>query len=172
MSPESIPLAMPPNNECGEQEEVWSGDIEHEEEEVEKIAVGHGFGTQESVVNGHPNYIGHSVWPNMMPHNMLANMTQGGTIFPFSPTLCPTRTSFNQFRPSFPSSQGFFNGQVWRGQSILAGSQSWGGQSSFMEDQGQYWGRLQPNLLQTQGHGCEGQPSFTDMMNAANNNEE
>ncbi|KAI8559311.1 hypothetical protein RHMOL_Rhmol04G0162200 [Rhododendron molle] len=32
MLPESVPLAMPPNNECGEQEEVWSGDIEHEEE--------------------------------------------------------------------------------------------------------------------------------------------
>ncbi|KAG5546084.1 hypothetical protein RHGRI_018307 [Rhododendron griersonianum] len=32
MSPESVPLAMPPNNECGEQEEVWSRDIEHEEE--------------------------------------------------------------------------------------------------------------------------------------------
>ncbi|KAG5562946.1 hypothetical protein RHGRI_005623 [Rhododendron griersonianum] len=201
MSPESVPLAMPPNNECGEQEEVWSRDIEHEEEvwsgpsskdcdviettkdgkeeiencedkveepkegmafdtpedayryylryaqekgfaiakrssrkgsdgklrhigfeccragkarEVEKIAVGHGFGTQESVVNGHPSYMGHSMWPNMMPHNMQANMTQGETIFPFSPTLCPTRTSLNQFRPSFPSSQSFFNGQVWR----------------------------------------------------------
>ncbi|KAG5529625.1 hypothetical protein RHGRI_030119 [Rhododendron griersonianum] len=32
MSPEFVPLAMPPNNECGEQEEVWSRDIEHEEE--------------------------------------------------------------------------------------------------------------------------------------------
>ncbi|KAI8532416.1 hypothetical protein RHMOL_Rhmol11G0213000 [Rhododendron molle] len=103
--------------------------------EVEKIGVGHGFGTQESVLNGHPSYMGHSMWPNMMPHNMQANMTQGGTIFPFSPTIYPTCTSLNQFRPSVPSSQSFFNGQVWRGQSILAGNQSWGGQSSFMEDQ-------------------------------------
>ncbi|KAI8567772.1 hypothetical protein RHMOL_Rhmol02G0147600 [Rhododendron molle] len=124
---------------------------------VEKIAVDHEFGTQESVVNGHPNYMGHSMWPNMIPHNMQVNMTQGGTIFPFSPTLCPTGTSLNQ---------------VWRGQSILAGNQSWGGQSSFMEDRGRYWGGLQPNLLQTQGHGCEGQPSFIDMMNAANNSGE
>ncbi|KAG5534558.1 hypothetical protein RHGRI_022618 [Rhododendron griersonianum] len=91
------------------------------DDEVEKIAVGHGFGTQESV--GHPNYMGHLMWANMMPHNIQANMTQDRTIFPFSPILCPTKTSLNQ---------------VWRGQSILAGSQSWGGQSSFMKDQGQY----------------------------------
>ncbi|KAG5534559.1 hypothetical protein RHGRI_022618 [Rhododendron griersonianum] len=98
------------------------GKLRHE---VEKIAVGHGFGTQESVVNvhGHPNYMGHLMWANMMPHNIQANMTQDRTIFPFSPILCPTKTSLNQ---------------VWRGQSILAGSQSWGGQSSFMKDQGQY----------------------------------
>ncbi|KAI8534745.1 hypothetical protein RHMOL_Rhmol10G0120600 [Rhododendron molle] len=100
------------------------------------------------------------MWPNMMPHNMQVNMTQGGTIFPFSPTLCPTGTSLNQFRSSFPSSQSFFNGQVWRDQSILAGNQC------------QYWGGLQPNLLQTQGHACEGQPSFIDMMNATNNSGE
>ncbi|KAI8538548.1 hypothetical protein RHMOL_Rhmol09G0112300 [Rhododendron molle] len=42
--------------------------------EVEKIAIGHGLGTQESVVNGNPSYMGHSMWPNMMPDNMQANM--------------------------------------------------------------------------------------------------
>ncbi|XP_058180727.1 uncharacterized protein LOC131299148 [Rhododendron vialii] len=117
--------------------------------------------------------MGHSRWPNMMPHNMQAHMTQGGIIFPFSPTFCPTGTSLNQFRLSFPSSQSLFNGQVWRGQSTIAGNQVWGGgQSSFLEDQSQYWGGQEPSLLQTQGHGCEGRQSFTDMLNVTNNDGE
>ncbi|XP_058221950.1 protein FAR1-RELATED SEQUENCE 1-like isoform X2 [Rhododendron vialii] len=124
-------------------------------------------------VKGNPSCMGHSMWPNMMPHNMQANMAQGGTIFPFSPTFCPTGTSLNQFRPSFPSSQSLFNGQFWRGQSTITGSQVWGGgQSSFLEDQGQYWGGQEPSLLQTQGHGCERRESFTDMLNATNNDGE
>ncbi|XP_058218854.1 protein FAR1-RELATED SEQUENCE 4-like [Rhododendron vialii] len=32
MLSESVPLTLPPNKECGEQEKVWSGDSEHEEE--------------------------------------------------------------------------------------------------------------------------------------------
>ncbi|KAG5548363.1 hypothetical protein RHGRI_013907 [Rhododendron griersonianum] len=61
---------------------------------------------------GHPSCMGHSMWPNMMPHPMRPNMAQGGSIFPFFPTLCPTATSLNQFMPSFPSSQSLLNGQV------------------------------------------------------------
>ncbi|XP_058209130.1 protein FAR1-RELATED SEQUENCE 4-like isoform X1 [Rhododendron vialii] len=141
--------------------------------EVEKIAVGHGFGTQDSVVNGNPSYMGHSMWPNMMPYNMQANMAQGRTIFSFSPTFCPTGTILNQFWPSFSSSQSLFNGQFWRGQSTIMDSQVWGGgQSSFLDDQGQYWGGQEPSLQQTQGHGCERRESFTDMLNATNNDGE
>ncbi|KAG5548362.1 hypothetical protein RHGRI_013907 [Rhododendron griersonianum] len=101
-----------------------------ERSEVEEIAVSHHIGTQESIVNnfmchviviqnsfffngqGHPSCMGHSMWPNMMPHPMRPNMAQGGSIFPFFPTLCPTATSLNQFMPSFPSSQSLLNGQV------------------------------------------------------------
>ncbi|KAG5548365.1 hypothetical protein RHGRI_013907 [Rhododendron griersonianum] len=84
--------------------------------------------------------MGHSMWPNMMPHPMRPNMAQGGSIFPFFPTLCPTATSLNQFMPSFPSSQ-----------SLLNGSQGWGrGQSDILEAQGQYWGGVQPSMLETQ----------------------
>ncbi|KAG5565478.1 hypothetical protein RHGRI_001386 [Rhododendron griersonianum] len=32
MSPDSVPSAMPPNKECVEEEEVWSGDREDEQE--------------------------------------------------------------------------------------------------------------------------------------------
>ncbi|KAG5528328.1 hypothetical protein RHGRI_029111 [Rhododendron griersonianum] len=78
--------------------------------------------------------MGHSMWPNMMSHSMQPNMAQSGSIFPFSPTLCPTGTSLNQFMPSFPSSQNLLNGQVWMGQSTIAGSQGWGGgQSGILE---------------------------------------
>ena len=31
MSPESVTSAMPPNNECGEEEEGWSEDNERED---------------------------------------------------------------------------------------------------------------------------------------------
>ncbi|XP_058228152.1 protein FAR-RED IMPAIRED RESPONSE 1-like [Rhododendron vialii] len=143
--------------------------------EVEEIAVSHHIGTQESIVNvnGHPSYMGHSMWPNMMPHPMRPNMAQGGSIFPFSPTLCPTGTSLNQFMPSFPSSQSLLNGQVWMGQSIIAGSEGWGGgQSGILEAQGQYWGGPQPSMLESQWQGCGGQQSYMQMMNAPDNVEE
>ncbi|KAG5561993.1 hypothetical protein RHGRI_004884 [Rhododendron griersonianum] len=85
--------------------------------------------------------MGHSMWPNMMPHTMRPNMAQGRSIFQFSPTFHPTGTSLNQFMPSFSSSQSLLNGQVWMGQSTIAGSQVCGeGQSSVLEVQGQYWG--------------------------------
>ncbi|KAG5536108.1 hypothetical protein RHGRI_023782 [Rhododendron griersonianum] len=143
--------------------------------EVEEIAVSHHIGTQESIVNvnGHPSYMEHSMWPNMMPHPMRPNMAQGGSIFPYSPTLCPTGTSLNQFMPSFPSSQSLLNGQVWMGQSTIAGSQGWGGgQSGILEAQGQYWGGPQPSMLESQWQGCGGQQSYTQMMNAPDNVEE
>ena len=87
--------------------------------------------------------MGHSMWPNMMPHNIPPNLAQGGSIFPFFPPLCQTRGNFNQFLPSFPSSQSFLNDQVWMGQSNMMDSQIWRGpqpsqvwrgeQSSFTE---------------------------------------
>ncbi|KAI8524917.1 hypothetical protein RHMOL_Rhmol13G0186800 [Rhododendron molle] len=124
---------------------------------VDEIAVGHEFGTQESVVNAsvHPSYMGQSMWPNMV----LPNMAQGGYIFPFSPNLCPPGKSLNQVMPSFPSSQSNMASFIPSmpsfpsSQSNMAsfmpsfpGSQSnmaslpqtqfWrGGQSSFSEDQ-------------------------------------
>ncbi|KAI8539742.1 hypothetical protein RHMOL_Rhmol09G0206400 [Rhododendron molle] len=124
---------------------------------VDEIAVGHEFGTQESVVNAsvHPSYMGQSMWPNMV----LPNIAQGGYIFPFSPNLCPPGKSLNQVMPSFPSSQSNMASFIPSmpsfpsSQSNMAsfmpsfpGSQSnmaslpqtqfWrGGQSSFSEDQ-------------------------------------
>ena len=75
--------------------------------------------------------MGHSMWPNMMPHNIPPNLAQGGSIFPFFPPLCQTRGNFNQFLPSFPSSQSFLDSQIWRGPQP---SQVWRGeQSSFTE---------------------------------------
>ncbi|KAG5542482.1 hypothetical protein RHGRI_022129 [Rhododendron griersonianum] len=41
----------------------------------------------------------------MMPQNMQPNMAQGGTILPFSPSLCPTRAGFGQFFNNFPTSR-------------------------------------------------------------------
>ncbi|KAG5556888.1 hypothetical protein RHGRI_007215 [Rhododendron griersonianum] len=127
---------------------------------------GHVFGTQESVVNvnSYPSYMGQLMWPNMMPHNMQRNMAQGRTILPFSPTLCPTGTSFNQFVNNVPTSQSnipsLLNTQVWRGQSSITGSQLWGGgvSSGFLESQGQGWGG--------------GQQSCTEMMNARDNSQQ
>ncbi|GFY84445.1 TIP41-like family protein [Actinidia rufa] len=52
--------------------------------EVEEISVGHDIGTQFEKVEcilSHPSYTGHSMWPNMMPHNMPLNMAQGGIKF-------------------------------------------------------------------------------------------
>ncbi|KAG5556887.1 hypothetical protein RHGRI_007215 [Rhododendron griersonianum] len=134
--------------------------------EVEDIMDGHVFGTQESVVNvnSYPSYMGQLMWPNMMPHNMQRNMAQGRTILPFSPTLCPTGTSFNQFVNNVPTSQSnipsLLNTQVWRGQSSITGSQLWGGgvSSGFLESQGQGWGG--------------GQQSCTEMMNARDNSQQ
>ncbi|KAG5531088.1 hypothetical protein RHGRI_025897 [Rhododendron griersonianum] len=133
------------------------------------------IGTQESVVNvnvrifffivgqSQPSYMGQSMWPNMMPHNMRPNMAQGGSIFQFSPSSCPTETGFNQFMYVFPSSQTnmptSFGSHDWRGQSNITSRQIWGGgQSSFLETQGQ----------------CVGgpPPSFTQMLNAPDNAEE
>ncbi|PSR85428.1 Protein FAR1-RELATED SEQUENCE like [Actinidia chinensis var. chinensis] len=109
--------------------------------EVEEISFGHDIGTQ--LEKSHPSYMGHSMWPNMMPHNIPPNMAQGESIFPFFPPLCQTRGNFNQFMPSFPSSQSFLNDQVWMGQSNIMGNQNWRGpqpsqvwrgeQSSFTE---------------------------------------
>ncbi|KAG5556891.1 hypothetical protein RHGRI_007215 [Rhododendron griersonianum] len=98
--------------------------------------------------------MGQLMWPNMMPHNMQRNMAQGRTILPFSPTLCPTGTSFNQFVNNVPTSQ------IWRGQSSITGSQLWGGgvSSGFLESQGQGWGG--------------GQQSCTEMMNARDNSQQ
>ncbi|KAI8564003.1 hypothetical protein RHMOL_Rhmol03G0150800 [Rhododendron molle] len=93
------------------------------------------------------------MWPNMMPHNMRPNMTQGESIFQFSPSSCPTGTGFNQFMYAFSSSHD------WRGQSNITSRQVWGGgQSNFLETQGQ----------------CVGgpPPSFMEMLNASNNAEE
>ncbi|KAG5553453.1 hypothetical protein RHGRI_011368 [Rhododendron griersonianum] len=119
------------------------------------------IGTQESV--SQPSYMGQSMWPNMMPHNMRPNMAQGGSIFQFSPSSCPTETGFNQFMYVFPSSQTnmptSFGSHDWRGQSNITSRQIWGGgQSSFLETQGQ----------------CVGgpPPSFTQMLNAPDNAEE
>ncbi|KAI8563029.1 hypothetical protein RHMOL_Rhmol03G0081300 [Rhododendron molle] len=107
--------------------------------------------------------MGQSMWPNMMPHNMRPNMAQGGSIFQFSPGSCPTETGFNQFVYAFPSSQAnmptSFSSHDWRGQSNIASKQVWGGgQSSFLDTQGQ----------------CVGgpPPSFTQMLNAPDNVEE
>ncbi|XP_058179930.1 uncharacterized protein LOC131298465 [Rhododendron vialii] len=95
----------------------------------------------------------------MMPQNLQPNMTQAGSILPFSPTLCPTGTGFNQVLGNFPTSQSnmpsLFNSQVWRGQSIT-GTQVWReGQSSFFESQEQGWGG--------------GQQSFLDLLNGRDN---
>ncbi|KAI8528333.1 hypothetical protein RHMOL_Rhmol12G0141500 [Rhododendron molle] len=133
--------------------------------EVEDIADGHVFGTQENVVNvnSYPSYMGHLMWPNMIPHNMQPNMAQGRIILPFSPTLCPTGTDFDQFFNNFPTSQSnmssLLNTHVWRGQSNIMGTQVLGeGQSNFLESQGQGWGGAQQ--------------SFTEMMNARDNGEQ
>ncbi|KAG5547270.1 hypothetical protein RHGRI_013070 [Rhododendron griersonianum] len=124
--------------------------------EVEENADGHVFGTQESVINVHsyPSYMGQLMWPNMKPHNMQPNIAQAGTILPFS----PTGTSFNHFLNNFPTSQRnmprLLNSQVWRGQSGITSTQVWGGgQSSFLESQGQGWGGGQSSNHQSQGHG-------------------
>ncbi|KAI8539107.1 hypothetical protein RHMOL_Rhmol09G0155300 [Rhododendron molle] len=69
--------------------------------EVDEVAVSHHIGTQESIVNvnGHPSYMGHSMWPNMMmPHPMQPNMAQGGSIFPFfGKKLEPIYAFFSKF---------------------------------------------------------------------------
>ncbi|XP_057460289.1 uncharacterized protein LOC130750835 [Actinidia eriantha] len=124
-------------------------------EKVEEIAVGHHIGTQESVanLNSHPSYTGHSMWPNMIPHNMPLNTAQGGSIFPFFSPLCPIRRSFNQFMPSFPSSQSFFNDQVWMGQSNIVGSEVWQGSQPSQVGRGE-------------------QPSFMEMMKKTENSKE
>ncbi|KAI8563996.1 hypothetical protein RHMOL_Rhmol03G0150800 [Rhododendron molle] len=142
--------------------------------EVEEIMIDHVFGTQESVVN--LSYMGQSMWPNMMPHNMRPNMTQGESIFQFSPSSCPTGTGFNQFMYAFSSSQTnmstnstLFNSHDWRGHSNITSTQVWGGgQSNFL-----VWGGGQSNFLETQGQ-CVGgpPPSFMEMLNASNNAEE
>ncbi|KAG5548856.1 hypothetical protein RHGRI_014272 [Rhododendron griersonianum] len=162
---------MPPRSlnqdeiDTNEEEEVWSGHNEEEEEDVEDIADGHVFGAQENVVtvNSYPSYMGQLMWPNMTPHNMQPNMAQGRTILPFSPTLCPTGTDFDQFFNNFPTSQSnmssLLNTHVWRGQSNIMGTQVLGGgQSNFLESQGQGWGGAQQ--------------SFTEMMNARDNGEQ
>ncbi|KAI8563490.1 hypothetical protein RHMOL_Rhmol03G0114700 [Rhododendron molle] len=128
------------------------------DDEVKEITISHQIGTQESI--GHPSYMGHSMWPNVMPHPMRPTMAQGGSIFPFFPTLCPTGTSLNQLMPSFPNSQSLLNGQVWMGQSTIA------------ETQGQYWGGPQPSMLESQWQGCGAQQSYTQMMHAPDNVEE
>ncbi|KAG5529549.1 hypothetical protein RHGRI_030070 [Rhododendron griersonianum] len=68
--------------------------------EVQENAVGNVFGTQESVVNSIPSYMGQFMCPNMMPQNLQPNMAQPGTILPFSPTLCPTGTGGTGFGDS------------------------------------------------------------------------
>ncbi|KAI8570031.1 hypothetical protein RHMOL_Rhmol01G0001800 [Rhododendron molle] len=106
-------------------------------------------GTQDSMINinSYPSYMGQLMWPNIMSHNMQPNMAQGGSVLPaqggsvlsFSPSLCPTGTSLNEFLNNFPSSQStmprFTDTQVWgRGQSSFWGDQhqGWeGAQSSF-----------------------------------------
>ncbi|KAG5536547.1 hypothetical protein RHGRI_024090 [Rhododendron griersonianum] len=81
------------------------------------------IGTQESV--SQPSYMGQSMWPNMITHNMRPNMAQGGSIFQVSPSSCPTETGFNQFMYAFPSSQTnmptSFSSHDWRGQSNQVG---------------------------------------------------
>ncbi|KAG5544500.1 hypothetical protein RHGRI_017053 [Rhododendron griersonianum] len=73
-----------------------------------------------------PSYMGQSMWPNMIPHNMRPNMAQGGSIFQFSPSSCPTETGFNQFMYAFPSSQAnmptLSSSHDWRGQSNITNS--------------------------------------------------
>ncbi|XP_058223590.1 protein FAR1-RELATED SEQUENCE 5-like isoform X4 [Rhododendron vialii] len=130
--------------------------------EIENIADGHVFGTQESVGNSYPCYMGQFMWPNMMLHNMQPTMAQGGAILP-NMAQGGTGASFDQFISNFPTSQNnmpnLFNSEVWRGQSSIASSQVWGGgQSSLMESQGQGW--------------KEGKISFTDMLNAKDNGKE
>ncbi|XP_058210661.1 protein FAR-RED IMPAIRED RESPONSE 1-like isoform X2 [Rhododendron vialii] len=139
--------------------------LPREKAKVEEIVVDHVFGTQESVVNlnSHQSYMGQSMWPNLMPHNMQPNMAQGGSIFQFSPSSCPTGTGFNQFMYMFPSSQtnmpSLFNSHDWRGHSNITSRQVWGGgQLSFLKTQEQ----------------CVGGPpqSFMEMLNASDNAEE
>ncbi|KAI8563998.1 hypothetical protein RHMOL_Rhmol03G0150800 [Rhododendron molle] len=99
------------------------------------------------------SYMGQSMWPNMMPHNMRPNMTQGESIFQFSPSSCPTGTGFNQFMYAFSSSQTnmstnstLFNSHDWRGHSNITSTQVWGGgQSNFLETQGQCVGGPPPS---------------------------
>ncbi|KAI8530416.1 hypothetical protein RHMOL_Rhmol11G0056600 [Rhododendron molle] len=133
-------------------------------------------GTQESVinVNSYPSYIGQLMWPNMMSRNMRPNMAQGGSVLPaqgesvlpFSPSLCPTRTGFNQFINNFSSSQS--------NMPSFTGTQVWGrGQSTFLGDQGQDWGGAQPNFTESQGQGGGGaHQSFTEMIFARHYGEE
>ncbi|GFS40197.1 hypothetical protein Acr_00g0067080 [Actinidia rufa] len=48
--------------------------------EVEEISFGHDIGTQFEKVDyilSHSSYMGHLMWPNMMPHNTPPNMAQG-----------------------------------------------------------------------------------------------
>ncbi|XP_058217830.1 uncharacterized protein LOC131328885 isoform X5 [Rhododendron vialii] len=130
--------------------------------EIENIADGHVFGTQESVGNSYPCYMGQFMWPNMMLHNMQPTMAQGGAILP-NMAQGGTGASFDQFITNFPTSQSnmpsLFNSEVWRGQSSITSSQVWGGgQSSLMESQGQGW--------------KERKISFTDMLNAKDNGKE
>ena len=93
------------------------------------------------------------MWPNMMLHNMPPNMAQGGSIFPFFPTLCPTGGSLNQIMPSFSSSQSFLNDQVWMGHSNIMDSQVWRGSQPSQVWSGE-------------------QLSFTEMMKNTKNGEE
>ncbi|KAI8547375.1 hypothetical protein RHMOL_Rhmol07G0190700 [Rhododendron molle] len=110
-----------------------------------------------------PSYMGQSMWPNMITHNMRPNMAEGGSIFQVSPSSYPTETGFNQFMYAFRSSQTnmptLFSSHDWRGQSNITSRQ--------------VWGRRQSNFLETQGQ-CVGgpPPSFTQMLNALDNAEE
>ncbi|KAG5551633.1 hypothetical protein RHGRI_009900 [Rhododendron griersonianum] len=196
MSPESVPSTMPPRSSNQDEidtneEEVWSGHNEDDEEEVEtQERLEHNncqfqeVGTQESMinVNSYPSYMGQLMWPNMMSHNMRPNMAQGGSILPaqggsilpaqggsvlpFSPSLCPTGTSFNQFINNFSSSQ--------NNMPSFTGTQVSGrGQSTFLGDQGQDWGGAQPNFMESQGQGGGGaHQSFTEMIFARHYSEE
>ncbi|KAI8530417.1 hypothetical protein RHMOL_Rhmol11G0056600 [Rhododendron molle] len=122
----------------------------------------------------YPSYIGQLMWPNMMSRNMRPNMAQGGSVLPaqgesvlpFSPSLCPTRTGFNQFINNFSSSQS--------NMPSFTGTQVWGrGQSTFLGDQGQDWGGAQPNFTESQGQGGGGaHQSFTEMIFARHYGEE
>ncbi|KAG5548530.1 hypothetical protein RHGRI_014023 [Rhododendron griersonianum] len=92
--------------------------------------------------------MGQLMWPNMMSHNMQPNMAQGGSVLPFSPSLCPIGTSFNQFINNFPSSQSTMPS--------FTGTQVWGrGQSSFWGDQHQGWEGAQSSLWKVKGKGGE-----------------